>query len=94
MCRLFSLRRSSPKPLPQHAKNIAIAMIPKSSTVADDGTDGHPVYEAHEDADRAEEDGCGCDIHVTFEERGGALWCFNEIVLVFRWRAYRLYRCG
>ena len=70
MCRLFSLRRSSPKPLPQHAKNIAIAMIPKSSTVADDGTDGHPVYEAHEDADRAEEDGCGCDLYVTFEERG------------------------
>jgi len=34
-------------------------MIPKSSTVADDGTDGHPVYEAHEDADCAEEDGCG-----------------------------------
>ena len=38
--------------------------------VEDDGTDGHPVYEAHEDADCAEEDGCGCDLYVTFEERG------------------------
>jgi hypothetical protein len=36
-----------------------------------DGTDGHPVYEAHEDADCAEEDGCGCDLYVTFEGRGG-----------------------
>ncbi|MEA1905698.1 MAG: hypothetical protein U9N12_01915, partial [Euryarchaeota archaeon] len=46
---------------------------PEEQPVEYDGTDRHPVYEAYEAADCAEEDGCGCDLYVTFEARGSIM---------------------